>query len=98
MIHEQFKILNMKEEEILEKAIRRFRDITGAKIEIVDNLLTKVDVNADAIIKLTADNQEVTFWVEIKNEIREQNLPRFLYYIKNNPTEWLLVCQYIPNH
>ena len=96
MNHEQFKILNMKEEEILEKATRKFRDITGMKMEVVNNLLTNPHANADAIVKLTADNQEVTLWVEIKNEIREQNLPRFLYYIKNNPTEWLLVCQYIP--
>jgi hypothetical protein len=96
MNHEQFKIMNMKEEEILEKAIRKFKDITGAKMDVIDNVLTKTHVNANAIIKLTADNQEVTFWVEVKNEIREQNLPKFLYFIKNNPTEWLLVCQYIP--
>lgn len=97
MNHEQFKIMNMKEEEILEKAIQKFKDITGGEIEILDNRLNKnVKANGDAIIKLVAGNQEVTFWVEVKNEIREQNLPRFLYFIKNNPTEWLLVCQYIP--
>ena len=97
MFHGQMKKLNMKETEILEKAIQQFIQITGAGMNILDNqLINKGNHKADAIVELRVGNQTTTFWVEVKTEIREQNLARLLNQVKYKPGEWLLVCQYIP--
>ena len=99
MNHEQFKILNMEEKELLEKTIQQFTAITGAGVTILDDnhLVDNINhIKADAELELRFGNQKARFWVEVKNEIREQNLPRILNQLMQNPIEWLLVCRYIP--
>lgn len=97
MNHEQVKKLNMKEAEILERAIQQFIQLTGAGMNILHKELnTNGNNKADAIVELRMGDQKTTFWVEVKNEIREQNLARLLNQVKYKPGEWLLVCQYIP--
>jgi hypothetical protein len=84
----------MREKEILEQAIRQFNAITGAALE---ELPAKKLVNkADTVAELRFGKLKTQFWVEIKNEIREQNLHGILNQVKKNPAEWLLICQYIP--
>lgn len=97
MIHEHFKKLNMREKEILETAIREFTAITGAGVHLLHNELINNDTNKlDAFLELRFANQKARFYVEVKNEIREQNLPRIITKLDQNPGEWLLICQYIP--
>lgn len=98
MNHEQNLLLNMKEKEILEKAMHEFTAITGAGIKLLnDNRLIKKDGhNADALVELRQGTNKTLFWVETKNEIREQNLPAILNLMGKNAAEWLLICQYIP--
>ncbi|MEO7488118.1 MAG: type IV toxin-antitoxin system AbiEi family antitoxin [Ferruginibacter sp.] len=88
----------MKENEILVKAIQQFNNITGAGFTLLNrNQLIKNDTdNADALLELKQGATKTIFFVEIKNEIREQNLPAILNRMGKNAAEWLLVCQYIP--
>jgi len=89
----------MKEKEIMEKAINQFAVITGAGVKVLNynQLIDNINnIRADAEIELRFGNQKTRFWVEIKNEIREQNIPRILNQLIQNPVEWLLVCRYIP--
>lgn len=84
----------MREKEILEQAIRQFNSITGAVLEQVP--VKKLQYHADAIVELKQGKIKTRFWVEVKNELREQNLNAIMNQVKHNPAEWLLVCQYIP--
>lgn len=97
MNHEHCKILNMKEEEILEKAARRFTDITGVGTKIVANELDINEVNRpDLLLEITKGDKKLLFFIELKNEVREQNIPAILKHMGKNLEEWLLVCRYIP--
>ena len=84
----------MRERDILEQAIRQFNAITGAALQELP--AKRLANKADAIAELRFGKLKAKFWVEIKNEIREQNLPGILNQVKQKPAEWLLVCQYIP--
>ena len=84
----------MREKEILEQAIRQFNEVTGAVLQALP--VKKPANKADAQAELRLGKLKTRFWVEIKNEIRKQNLPHILDQVKENPEEWLLVCQYIP--
>ena len=84
----------MREKEILERAFCQFTAATGATLQ---EMPAKKPANkADAVAELRFGKLKTRFWVEIKNEIRAPNLPRILNQVKQNPQEWLLVCQYIP--
>jgi hypothetical protein len=98
MIHEQLKILNMKREEILEKAIQQFAMLTGAVIKVLpgEELVINGNTQTDTAIELKTVQQKTKFWVELKNEVRETILPHLLKKQHNNRKEWLLICQYIP--
>jgi hypothetical protein len=97
MIHEQSKILNMEEEKILQKAIYQFTKLTGVGVKILGNQIKNNNRDhVDAFIELKAGNQAIRFFVNIKNEIREQTLPDLFKQMHKNPGEWLLVCRYIP--
>lgn len=97
MNHEQFRKLNMKHREIYEHAIHAFTEITGAGVNILDDHLANENKNnSDGLIQLRAGNQNARFWVDIKNEIREQNLPDILKKINKTPGDWILISQYIP--
>lgn len=97
MIHEHIKKLNMREKEILETAIKEFTAITGAAVHLLANeLITNDNNKPNAFLELGFGTQKTRFLVEVKNEIREQNLPRILTKLDQNKGEWLLICQYIP--
>ena len=55
MIHEHIKNLNMKREEILEKAVQQFGTLTGAGMRILADkeLAVNGTIRADAAIELT---------------------------------------------
>ncbi len=95
MNHEQSKILNMEEEKILTKALNQFTKLTGIGVKILDNQLQKTNIEKhDAYIELKTANQTIKLFVEVKNEIREQNLPQLIKVMKKG--DGLLVCNYIP--
>lgn len=98
MNHERIKKMNMKRDEILEKAIDQFATLTGVGMRILPDKLLAVNGNirSEAAIELTMGQQKTRFWAEVKNEIRETILPHLLKQLQKNPDEWLLVCQYIP--
>ena len=98
MNHEHAKKLNMKREEILEKAVQQFGAITGAGMRILADKKLTVNDNprTDAVLELTVGKQKTRFWAEVKNEIRETILPNLLKQLQGDPERWLLVCQYIP--
>lgn len=98
MNHEHFKILNMKREEILEKAIQQFALLTGAIMNVLPGkeLVVNGNTQTDIAIELRRGQQKTWFWVEIKNEVRETILPYLLKKQHNGRDEWLLICQYIP--
>ncbi|MCW3092202.1 MAG: hypothetical protein JWP81_3271 [Ferruginibacter sp.] len=86
----------MKKDEIFEQAIQQFETITGAGVKILDDRLTNNNNKADRLIELKTANQNARFWVEIKSEIREHNVPGLLKQINDIGDDWLLICQYIP--
>jgi hypothetical protein len=97
MNHEQYKILNMKENEILQKAINQFTELTGACMKIFNNQLINNGIEvSEACIELKTGAQQAKFRVHIKNEIRVELLPGILNKVNQKPDEWLLVCRYIP--
>ena len=97
MNHEQFIKMNMKQREILDNALQKFTLITGAGVEMIDNqVIEKQQPRPDAVLDLKMGQQKARFWVEVKNEIREQNLAQLLRNVNVNPENWLLICQYIP--
>ena len=48
------------------------------------------------ILQMTKGKEKHLFTIDVKNEIREQNIPGILKQMGKNPEEWLLVCRYIP--
>ncbi len=88
----------MKGDEILNKALQQFNNITDAGLIQVNDYKLRVDntKEPDGILELKIGDRTNKFLVEVKNEIREQNLPAILDQIGKNAREWLLVCQYIP--
>jgi len=84
----------MREKEILDQAIRQFNTITSATLQELP--AKKLASKADTTVELRFGKLKTRFWVEIKNEIREQSLHGILNQVKQNPEEWLLICQYIP--
>src|SRR5882672_6270727 len=84
----------MREREILQQAMQYFNKVTGAVLKELPG--RKLTNKADAVVELRFGNQRAQFLVEIKNEIRQINLPRILDQIGRERQEWLLVCQYIP--
>jgi hypothetical protein len=84
----------MREREILQQAMQHFNKVTGAVLQELPG--RKLTNNADAVVELRFDKQRTQFLVEIKNEIRQINLPRILDQIGRKREVWLLVCQYIP--
>ncbi len=83
---------------ILETAIQNFKTITGTNLTLLDREQGKNTGNQiqDAVLELKQGDQKALFLVEIKNEIREQNLPAIFDRRGGNAGKWLLVCQYIP--
>src|SRR5947207_14047920 len=84
----------MREKEILQQAMQHFTEVTGAVLQEMPG--KRLTDEADAIVELRFGKQRTQFFVEIKNEIRQINLPGILHQLAKKKEEWLLVCQYIP--
>lgn len=97
MNHEQSKILNMEEEKILTKALNQFTKLTGIGVKILDNQLQKTNIEKhDAYIELKTANQTIKLFVEVKNEIREQNLPQLIKVMKRGMGCWYVIIYQSP--
>lgn len=87
----------MKQKEILDKTLQQFTTITGASVKIIDDHeFEKKYPRTDLALEIKLGKQKVRFRVEVKNEIREQNLPLLLNQVKKTKGNWILICQYIP--
>ena len=95
MKHEQIIKLNMETQNILQQAINQFTLATRIGVNILGKQ-PKINQlqNTDACIEIKADNQPIQFQTIIKNEIREQTLPKLFQQMHLNKDEWLLVCRY----
>lgn len=97
MIHERFKIMNIQKKELLDNALQQFLTITGAGVKVIDNHLVENEpTGADAVLDIQLGQQKARFWVAVKTELREQNLPRLLNQLQEETETWLLVARYIP--
>lgn len=86
----------MKEKEILETATREFTELTGIPARILHKPLDNKVKDKYIFLELKFPNRRKDFRVEIKNELREQQIPGLLKQVDKQNRDWLLICQYIP--
>jgi hypothetical protein len=91
MDHEHSNLMNMKEQETLQKAIEKLSNITDAKIKI-----KTVGNSSEESLEIEFKNHAETFSIQIKNELRAHNLPVSLKPEKKVSKPSLLISQYIP--
>jgi hypothetical protein len=91
MNHERNKIVNMKEQETLQKAIEKLSNITDAEISIG----TIGDRSEESLV-IEFKNHTETFSIKIRNELRVHNIPFSLKPEKKVSDPSLLISQYIP--
>lgn len=97
MNHEQCIKLNMERENILNRAINQLEKAIGINVKILVNPFIKDHlINADACIEINIGKEPTSFFVVIKNEIREHTLIELLHQMDKKAGNWLLVCRYIP--
>jgi hypothetical protein len=91
MNHEHYEIVNMKEQETLQKAVEKLSNITDAKIKI-----KTVGNRSEESLEIEFKNHTETFSIQIKNELRAHNLPVSLKPEKKVSDPSLLISKYIP--
>ncbi|WP_017258877.1 type IV toxin-antitoxin system AbiEi family antitoxin [Pedobacter arcticus] len=91
MNHEHCRIVNMKEQETLQKAIEKLSQITDAKIKN-----KTVGNSSEESLEIEFKNHTETFSIQIRNELRAHNLPLSLKRDKKVSMPSLLISQYIP--
>lgn len=82
-----------KESEAIKSIFSTFRGITGAKVKIGRSPKPTIDASAD----ISLGTQTHSFWVEVKNEIRQTQLPGIIQQFGNQKEKWILIARYIPN-
>ena len=82
----------MEYPEILEQALQQFGHITGATMQYLPNK-TK---GQDGTVELRMGKTKTRFQAEVKNELRNADLPAMTQRAGKHPDEWLFICQYIP--
>lgn len=95
MIHEQAKIMNMKEEQILLPALNKLTEITGIEARILD-IPGKRDEPADAIVQLSKGKQSYILKADVKTELRTAALSNVLNKQRLTDGKIIMVSRYIP--
>lgn len=92
MIHEQSNLLNMNERQTLLLATEKLASLTGAVIiEVKQN-----DGLYDGAVEMRMGGNKEIFLTEIKNELRNNQLPAIFRNKLSNGQNCLLISQYIP--
>lgn len=87
----------MQEREIVQAAIRHLNQLTGIDVKEVNVPVNKRKLNRqpDTAVELETAGKKFTFWVEIKNELRQVHLPQIINSLSQDVENWLLICQYL---
>lgn len=91
VIHEHLYLANMKEFEIIERALNKLEELT----EITVQYIAKKDHQkyGDSIIRMQPG---IEFIVEAKNEIRQTHLPDLISQANKMKGQFILISRYIP--
>jgi hypothetical protein len=87
----------MEEKQIIQAAIQHFNQLTGLKMNEVyqpDKRLPK-NREPDTCVEIQAQGKTYTFWVEVKNELRQVHLGHLIQQLAQDRDNWLLICQYL---
>lgn len=87
----------MEEKQIIQAAIQHFNQHTGLVMREVKHPAKRLPKNRepDTCVEIQAQGKSYTFWVEVKNELRQVHLGNLIYQLAKDPENWLLICQYI---
>src|SRR5687768_1556621 len=97
MIHEHCIKMNATvENTTLKKVLNQFNQITGGKAKQIQLPKSEANKGVDALFQLTLGKEKHIFLVEVKNELRQTNIPPLLSKIGKNKENWILVSKYIP--
>lgn len=94
MGHEQFKYLNVEEPQIIDKAIKKLQELTG--IEVRFNPEGNYKNMVDGVIRI-GKKPGIELGVEVKNEIRQAQIPGVINKMKAYDGQLILVSRYIPS-
>ena len=92
MIHEQIYLLNMDEQQTLLLATVKLASLTGV-------VITEVKLKNglyDRAVELQMGNKKELFITEIKNELRNNQIPSIYRHKPTSGQNFLLISQYIP--
>lgn len=86
----------MYQQQIIQAAVTHFNTYTGFTMtESMNSFKYANNRQIDTEVEITAINDKYTFWVEVKNEIRQIHIPSIINQFGPNWNKWLLICQYI---
>jgi hypothetical protein len=94
MIHEHCIKMNATvENTTLKKVLNQFNQITGGKAKQIQLPKSEANKGVDAIFQLTLGKEKHIFLVEVKNELRQTNIPPLLSKIGKNKENWIFLSQ-----
>lgn len=86
----------MEERQIVQSAIHHFSQLTGLDMKEVDQPVSYPNHRQpDTFIDIHAQGGIFSFWVEVKNELRQVHLGHLIHKLKKDPENWMLISQYI---
>lgn len=92
MIHELILKMNkMAANIILQEAVRKFGNITGGNARYKGGTSGN-----DGNLVISIGKQKHDFHINIKNELRQSNLPALIEQVGKEKEDWLIISKYIP--
>jgi len=87
----------MEEKQIIQAAIQNFNQHTGLAIQELHQPAKRLPKNRhpDTSVEIKAQGKTYTFWVEVKNELRQLHLSHLVQQLAQDKEHWLLISQYI---
>lgn len=87
----------MGEKQIIQAAIRHFNLQTGLLMQEVATPVKRAPKNRqpDTYVEIRGKGAKSSFWVELKNELREVHIAQIIEKMAADSKHWLLICQYI---
>ena len=83
---------SLTEYTIIQEATRHFNALTGANTKFSP----AASEETDGTLQVLLGKEKHTFFVEVKNELRETNLQPVIKHIGKDKEQWLIACRYIP--
>jgi len=87
----------MEETQIIQGALQNFNQQTDLIIQELPTTAKRLPKNRhpDTCVKIEAQGKTYTFWVEVKNELRQVHLSQLIQQLVQDRDNWLLISQYI---